>query len=773
MAHRTVFALTLVGVLLSTTAASEGSDALRALTGERCIVVWMQDLTDNTNYDADGVDASTYRLMGMDTDDGLGERVILSEESNYHCPMPTSDGTRVVYTNYPAQEIYAVNFDGTGKTFLANGAAADLWDDPQTGITWVYYKHPSSNVTSGPVYRMQLDNPGLVETVWSGTMVWIHNFDVSPDGTRAAFSPAGHNLVFLDLLTGVQRQFAPGCNINMSPDDANYTLVMLEDHFSMDMYNPEGTKVAGLPFLVTGAQHARWSNDPDYMVFSGPYPGGWRDNGPHVELQVSSFKHPYTEGFDRNVQITDNGKGDYLARLQVGIKPAGPQLPMLQLSANEKSFQVVPGTSVYEGTITVASATQSNLTNVTISEEVDWLTVTPSAASGATITLTNTADCTGLEPQVHTGYVTVSANGHHDRTYHVTLVVGGPYNGDPVAVPGTIQAEEYDIGANGVAYMDKDMVNEGAQFRTDGVDIEVCHDAGGGYNVGWVAEDEWLNYTVRVDLSASYIPSLRFATAGTGARVHLEVNGVAGETVELPSTGSWGGWETFTMPALALQVGQANLRIVSENGGLNINYLTLALPEADSSNAVQLGSPRGGEQFAVGDTIAVSWFADTLYAPGIVVQFSADAGEVWHMLTTETIDNTTGQGVFTWVIPESLRGESTVSNTCLIRVEEYSAPFADVSGEYFTILGDDGTDAAAHARLARAPIDIRPGNHCTLVDIVHAGAHRIRLYSLSGVVLWEAVGREGCEYRVPSMYQVGVLQIDVGDRRWTARSMGR
>ena len=170
----------------------------------------------------------------------------------------------------------------------------------------------------------------------------------------------------------------------MSPDDLNYTLIMLQDHFSMDMYAPTGDKVASLPFLVEGAQHARWSNHPDFIVYSGPYPGGWRDNGPHVELQVSSFKHPYTDGFDRNVQITNNAKADYLGRLQVGIKPSGPQLPMLHLTPNELVFQTVPNTVEYAKTMTVVSAEQPTLTSVTVSEDVPWLQVSLSASSRGT-----------------------------------------------------------------------------------------------------------------------------------------------------------------------------------------------------------------------------------------------------------------------------------------------------------------------------------------------------------------------------------------------------
>lgn len=36
---------------------------------------------------------------------------------------------------------------------------------------------------------------------------------------------------------------------------------------------------------------------------------------------------------------------------------------------------------------------------------------------------------------------------------------GGPYGGTAAAVPGTIEAEEFDLGGEGVGYSDTDAVN--------------------------------------------------------------------------------------------------------------------------------------------------------------------------------------------------------------------------------------------------------------------------------------------------------------------------
>src|SRR5207245_7423153 len=46
------------------------------------------------------------------------------------------------------------------------------------------------------------------------------------------------------------------------------------------------------------------------------------------------------------------------------------------------------------------------------------------------------------------------------------------FTGFPQAVPGTIQAEDFDGGGEGVAYHDTDTSNNGGQYRSTAVDIE-------------------------------------------------------------------------------------------------------------------------------------------------------------------------------------------------------------------------------------------------------------------------------------------------------------
>jgi hypothetical protein len=49
-----------------------------------------------------------------------------------------------------------------------------------------------------------------------------------------------------------------------------------------------------------------------------------------------------------------------------------------------------------------------------------------------------------------------------------------PYLMTPAAIPGTVEAENYDLGGQGVAYDDADASNNGGAYRpAEGVDLEV------------------------------------------------------------------------------------------------------------------------------------------------------------------------------------------------------------------------------------------------------------------------------------------------------------
>ena len=104
-----------------------------------------------------------------------------------------------------------------------------------------------------------------------------------------------------------------------------------------------------------------------------------------------------------------------------------------------------------------------------------------------------------------------------------------PYKG-PHNVPGVVHATDYDMGRVGIAYQDVAVANyhvstgnftswnNGWAYRNDGVDIEPCNENvnSNGFNVGWTAQEEWLNYTVEVGTAGLYDIDMRVASQNGG-----------------------------------------------------------------------------------------------------------------------------------------------------------------------------------------------------------------------------------------------------------------
>ncbi|MBN2068014.1 MAG: alpha-L-fucosidase [Opitutales bacterium] len=139
-------------------------------------------------------------------------------------------------------------------------------------------------------------------------------------------------------------------------------------------------------------------------------------------------------------------------------------------------------------------------------------------------------------------------------------------------IPGTIEAEDFDIGCPGDAYFDTDEMNSGGKYREDQyVDIEA--DSSGNYLVGWINSDEWLEYTVSIDISGSYQALFYVASIYDTAKFHLMCDGkdVSG-ILSVPNTADWQNWVVVSKE-LNLESGEHVLRLFFDEGSMNVDKM--------------------------------------------------------------------------------------------------------------------------------------------------------------------------------------------------------
>ena len=132
-----------------------------------------------------------------------------------------------------------------------------------------------------------------------------------------------------------------------------------------------------------------------------------------------------------------------------------------------------------------------------------------------------------------------------------------------------IEAENY------VNYFDTTSGNTGGAYRNDDVDIESSNDIGGGHNVGWISQGEWLTYQVDVPEDGSYQISARVAS-NLDRDHNLDIT-LDGQTTSLGfgDTGGWQSWENAVSGGINLTAGSYEMRLDMGSSGFNLNYIEL------------------------------------------------------------------------------------------------------------------------------------------------------------------------------------------------------
>ncbi len=145
-----------------------------------------------------------------------------------------------------------------------------------------------------------------------------------------------------------------------------------------------------------------------------------------------------------------------------------------------------------------------------------------------------------------------------------------PYGGTRQRIPGTVEAENFDDGKAGEAYIDADEVHRGKVYRTTQVDVEDFGRASNGHVVGWIRSGEWLLYSVEVTESGDYSIEIPVAAQKQGGVLHMEINGhdITGP-IRIPDTGNWETQKTIIHNGVTLKKGKQQIKVVMDSNGVS------------------------------------------------------------------------------------------------------------------------------------------------------------------------------------------------------------
>lgn len=195
--------------------------------------------------------------------------------------------------------------------------------------------------------------------------------------------------------------------------------------------------------------------------------------------------------------------------------------------------------------------------------------------------------------QYHETNIAGGVNGtgefHNEFFILLNLAIGGNWPGfniDNTVFPAQMkvdwvrvyQREDNNGGGGGCGTNDLPKTIEAETFSAmSGVQTETTTDTGGGENVGWIDNGDWLAYNaITIPATGDYTLEYRVASPG-GGQLSLDLNAgsIALGNASIPATGGWQNWQTISQ-TVHIEAGTYNLGIYALTGGWNLNWIRLS-----------------------------------------------------------------------------------------------------------------------------------------------------------------------------------------------------
>lgn len=141
----------------------------------------------------------------------------------------------------------------------------------------------------------------------------------------------------------------------------------------------------------------------------------------------------------------------------------------------------------------------------------------------------------------------------------------------------TVKAADYDLGAQRVAYFDRDSAsyhftpgvntvgNKGRAYRNDGVDIQLENNEPFVFSI---EDGEWLQYTLDVKKSGNYLFTFQSRSATEEGRISLLLNGIEMQQLALPAPTK--NFTATPSKSIRLKAGKNQLKIYIQKGGFEL-----------------------------------------------------------------------------------------------------------------------------------------------------------------------------------------------------------
>jgi hypothetical protein len=560
---------------------------------------------------------------------------------------------------------FGVQFKGEGKRAARITIRNNLFDDIN-GETWVGSGSSSGHflhVTGDGIDGLVVDHNTVFQTgnvtassgtpttgfVFTNNLLSHNSYGIHGDGRSIGMDSLNYffpgNVLQRSIIAGANPSLYP---TNNCPSYLNCYPASINDALFVDRANGNYRLAANSPYKNQGTDQKDIGCDIDALnaavnaTSQTPYAG----TPAAVPATIEA------ENFDQGGEAVayhdlDGGNnGGVYRSTDVDVRTAG------SASNGHVVFNAYPGEWLEygiqvqtTGTYNLAASVASRLAGGTFHIEVDGVNVTgamqaPTTGSWSTFQSVSkngvslAAGTHVLRLVLDTGGVEGIVADFDTLSVSPGTPVSTPYTGTPIAIPGMIPVENFDLGGEGLAYHDLTPGNSSSSsYRTTDVDMY-------GDTVMTLQTGEWLKYTVDVGATAgTYAVVAQLSSDTAGGTFHVEVDGVdVTGTMSIPNTGVWSSWQSAIKTGVSIGAGQKVVRLVIDNGvGFNA-FKTLRI-----INTATPLTPFGGTASALPGTVAASNFDN---GGELVAYHDITAGCTGYCPTRNTDVDTYGNVVF-------------------------------------------------------------------------------------------------------------------------------
>ena len=325
-----------------------------------------------------------------------------------------------------------------------------------------------------------------------------------------------------------------------------------------------------------------------------------------VQLTGAQFNEAQNGGADLRLNVT-NASAPLIVQ-SITMSTTNPSGPVLTASPTSLSFgNEAVGSATAAQTVTVSNTGTASATLSSVSAAAPFAetnTCGTSLAAGASCTASVTFKPTA--GGAASGDLSVASNApgsplNVGLSGTGTSTAEGPYGGTPAAVPGTVQAANYDTGGQGVAY---NVTSVNGTGNATALTASTWRPPPTPRTPPAAAPTTWAgprpgsgsNTPSTWPRPGTYTVSYRLASP-SGVTDALHIDNSAGTnlsgSINAPDTGGWQTWATVTS-TVTLPAGVQTLTIDQDNAGWNIHYLSLA---AASGSGSPLSASPSSESF--------------------------------------------------------------------------------------------------------------------------------------------------------------------------------